>query len=203
MKLLFTICFYIVLSYKWHIITFFCISLHFSVLCIYSHIDILSIYINDTTLQLIFSYLKKCADYEVSDKALYPTFARTFPPATQITKSIISLLLKFNWKRFTLVVGSSHKQQTCAVKLLELAEENNITLNDREDYQEPHIPLTTGNPFPGIVDRTYIDTRRGYKLLLLKYNTKSIVLLYNVALTLCLRAQFLRYAKRRKIHKCA
>ncbi|XP_033751446.1 receptor-type guanylate cyclase Gyc76C-like [Pecten maximus] len=101
----------------------------------------------------------KCADYDVSDKKKYPTFARTFPPATQVTRSIISILLHFKWSRFSLIVGSSHKQQTIAEKLLELAKSYDIVLNDRKDYTEPHIPLTTGNPFPGIVENTFIDTR--------------------------------------------
>ncbi|XP_071105845.1 receptor-type guanylate cyclase Gyc76C-like [Haliotis cracherodii] len=105
----------------------------------------------------IISY--KCSDYEVSDKKLYPTFARTFPPATQVTKSIISLLLHFKWHRYTLVVGSSHQDQTIANKLSELSKRHNITINKRMKYKEPHIPVITGNPFPGIVDETYIGTR--------------------------------------------
>ncbi|XP_067672453.1 receptor-type guanylate cyclase Gyc76C-like isoform X2 [Haliotis asinina] len=105
----------------------------------------------------IISY--KCSDYEVSEKALYPTFARTFPPATQVTKSIISLLLHFNWHRYTLVVGSSHQDQTIAEKLSELSKLYNITINKRMKYKEPHIPVLTGNPFPGIVDETFVGTR--------------------------------------------
>lgn len=101
----------------------------------------------------------KCADLDVSDKTKYPTFARTFPPTSQVTSSIISLLLHFNWKRFTLVAGKSHKRQTIAKKLLEQAKVYNITINDIQEYQDPHLPLTLGNPFPGIVERTFIDTR--------------------------------------------
>jgi len=36
-------------------------------------------------------------DYETSDKSRYPTFARTRPPDTQISKSVVSVLLNFNW----------------------------------------------------------------------------------------------------------
>jgi guanylate cyclase len=102
---------------------------------------------------------QKCADPEVSDKTKYPTFTRTFPPVTQVTKSIIALLKHFDWSRFTLVVGSTHRQQTIASKLLEQAQKHNISLNQREDYEEPHIPVAYGNPFPAIVDKTFIDTR--------------------------------------------
>ncbi|ESO83957.1 hypothetical protein LOTGIDRAFT_108278 [Lottia gigantea] len=101
----------------------------------------------------------KCADYEVSDKSLYPTFARTYPPASQVTKPIISLLLHYNWKKYTLIVGSSHKEKTIAEKLIELSELYNITINDRKVFEEPHIALATGNPFPRIVDETYVGTR--------------------------------------------
>ncbi|XP_050390613.1 receptor-type guanylate cyclase Gyc76C [Patella vulgata] len=101
----------------------------------------------------------KCADYEVSDKSLYPTFARTYPPASQVTKSIISLLKHFNWRKYTLIVGSSHKETTTAEKLIQLSEMYNITINDRKTFDEPHIALTTGNPFPGIVEETYVGTR--------------------------------------------
>ncbi|XP_048763359.2 receptor-type guanylate cyclase Gyc76C-like [Ostrea edulis] len=101
----------------------------------------------------------KCADDDVSIKSKYPTFARTYPPVTQVTKSLVALLLHFNWRKFTMVVGSSHKQQTIAEKLLEYAEISNITVNDRQEYTEPYMPFTNGNPFPGIVDRSYVDTR--------------------------------------------
>ena len=67
--------------------------------------------------RLFFLFLQKCADHRVSDKRLYPTFARTFPPATQVTRSIISLLLHFNWRKFTLVVGTSSKWQSIAEKV--------------------------------------------------------------------------------------
>ncbi|XP_045214115.2 receptor-type guanylate cyclase Gyc76C-like [Mercenaria mercenaria] len=101
----------------------------------------------------------KCADYDVSNKEEFPTFARTFPPATQVAKPIISLLLHFNWKKFTLIFGSLHKSKVIAEKIRELAAQNNITINDEQTFNDPHIPLTMGNPFPGIVERTFVDTR--------------------------------------------
>ena len=113
---------------------------------------------------LIYSFIyiiffQKCADYDVSNKVEFPTFARTFPPATQVAKPIISLLLHFEWSKFTLIVGSLHKFGVIAEKLKELAKKHDISLNDEQVFKEPHIPLTTGNPFPGIVERTFVDTR--------------------------------------------
>uniref|UniRef100_T1KKV6 Guanylate cyclase n=1 Tax=Tetranychus urticae TaxID=32264 RepID=T1KKV6_TETUR len=41
----------------------------------------------------------KCADRTVSDKSVYATFARTLPPGSKVSKSIISLLKHFNWNK--------------------------------------------------------------------------------------------------------
>ncbi len=51
--------------------------------------------------------LQKCADSELSDKTNYPTFARTLPPLGKIAKSLVSVLLHFEWKR-VVVVASNH-----------------------------------------------------------------------------------------------
>ena len=40
-----------------------------------------------------------CQYYETSDKTSYPTFLRTRPPATFISKSVTSLLLEYNWRK--------------------------------------------------------------------------------------------------------
>ena len=110
---------------------------------------------------------QKCADDEVSDKKNYPTFARTRPPAAQVTTSILSLLLHFNWTRFSLVVGSSHGQQRVARKLLQLAKDHNLTVNHVKEFREPYMSLVAGNPFPEIIQETYVETRGELLLLLL------------------------------------
>lgn len=38
-------------------------------------------------------------DSDTSDKKLFPTFARTRPPDTQISKSVAAVLMAFNWTR--------------------------------------------------------------------------------------------------------
>ncbi|KAF0290125.1 Receptor-type guanylate cyclase Gyc76C [Amphibalanus amphitrite] len=38
-----------------------------------------------------------CTNYETSNKRLFPTFARTRPPDTQVSKSVLSLLLRYKW----------------------------------------------------------------------------------------------------------
>ena len=103
----------------------------------------------------------------MSDKKNYPTFARTRPPAAQVTTSILSLLLHFNWTRFSLVVGSSHGQQRVARKLLQLAKDHNLTVNHVKEFREPYMSLVAGNPFPEIIQETYVETRGELLLLLL------------------------------------
>uniref|UniRef100_A0A1I8AX58 Guanylate cyclase n=1 Tax=Steinernema glaseri TaxID=37863 RepID=A0A1I8AX58_9BILA len=49
----------------------------------------------------IISY--KCKDETVSDKTKYPTFARTVPAETEITKSFFSLLKYYDWRKFTII----------------------------------------------------------------------------------------------------
>ena len=51
---------------------------------------------------------QKCADTKVSDKRIFSTFARTLPPSSKVSKSVVSLLKAFNWHRFTMVVCQSH-----------------------------------------------------------------------------------------------
>ena len=120
------------------------------------------------------SLLQKCIDHKVSNKELYPTFARTFPPATQVTKSIIALLSNFNWHKFTMIVGSSRKWQSIAEKLRELSLAHNMSINGRFDFDEPHVPETKGNPFPTIVGKSYIGTRS--KLIRYRLSLERLVL---------------------------
>ena len=47
--------------------------------------------------------LQFCSNYEVSNKALYPTFARTKPHDSRISMSVVSLLQKYNWRKVVFV----------------------------------------------------------------------------------------------------
>ena len=44
-----------------------------------------------------------CSNHEVSDKKLYPTFARTFAVDRELTPSVYSLLKYFKWNRLAIV----------------------------------------------------------------------------------------------------
>ena len=41
----------------------------------------------------------------MSDKTVYPTFARTKPEDLQISKAVVSMLLHMNWKKIVFVYG--------------------------------------------------------------------------------------------------
>jgi len=108
---------------------------------------------------LVFVVLQKCADHRVSDKTLYPTFARTLPPATQVTKSIVALLMHFGWRRYTMVVGSTTRWQSIADQLQSISARHNVTVNARFDFQEPYTVEDLNNPMETIVTDSYLDTR--------------------------------------------
>ena len=60
-------------------------------------------------LSIFFS--QKCSDYQVSDKKTYSTFARTLPPSSKVSKSVVALLKKFDWDKIVLVVCQRRKDR--------------------------------------------------------------------------------------------
>lgn len=44
-------------------------------------------------------FFQFCTNHETSDKNKFPTFVRTRPPDTQISKSVVSVLKAFNWTK--------------------------------------------------------------------------------------------------------
>lgn len=75
----------------------------------------------------------KCSDYKASE---IPTFARTEPPDTQVTKSVIALLKYYDWKKFTIIT-----EETCqtVAKSLDLeAKDANLTVQDFKTIQDGH-----------------------------------------------------------------
>ncbi|XP_055371824.1 receptor-type guanylate cyclase Gyc76C-like [Condylostylus longicornis] len=69
----------------------------------------------------------KCSDYQAS---VIPTFARTEPPDTQVTKSVISLLRYYGWKKFSIIYEDTW--QTVAQSLSKQASTKNMTINHNE-----------------------------------------------------------------------
>ena len=64
------------------------------------------------------------------------TFARTEPPDTQVTKSVIALLLHYGWNKFTIITESAWS--TVARSLEEQATKNNLTVNHYKTVEDRH-----------------------------------------------------------------
>lgn len=51
-------------------------------------------------------FFQRCSDTKVSDKTTFTTFARTLPPSSKVSKSVVALLVAFNWNKFVVVCGT-------------------------------------------------------------------------------------------------
>ncbi|XP_074026495.1 receptor-type guanylate cyclase Gyc76C isoform X3 [Leptinotarsa decemlineata] len=75
----------------------------------------------------------KCSDYQASK---VPTFARTEPPDTQVTKSVISLLTYYKWSKFSIIYDYAYA--TVARSLKEEAKSMNLTINFIKEAMDSH-----------------------------------------------------------------
>ncbi|XP_014478817.1 PREDICTED: guanylate cyclase 32E isoform X2 [Dinoponera quadriceps] len=105
-----------------------------------------------------------CTHRETSNKEEFPTFARTRPPDTQISKSVVSVLLAYNWTKVTFMYMNStmyefNKMSTVATTILESFEAAGISLNHIRCWEEPYYATHMQNPFREHVKDTYLDTR--------------------------------------------
>ncbi|XP_054712047.1 guanylate cyclase 32E-like isoform X2 [Uloborus diversus] len=100
----------------------------------------------------------KCSDSKVSNKTIFTTFARTLPPSSKVSKSLISLLKYFKWNRLMLLVANNPSDKQVAESLLTLAERHEINIADT--YYLPGDYLTKDNTtLKDIVLKTYERTR--------------------------------------------
>ncbi|XP_034948736.1 receptor-type guanylate cyclase Gyc76C-like isoform X2 [Chelonus insularis] len=87
----------------------------------------------------------KCSDYKASKVT---TFARTEPPDTQVTKSVVALLLHYGWTKFSIITEDAWS--TVAKSLENQAVKNNLTINhfrtvdDRHKCCEEKLPCCQG-----------------------------------------------------------
>ncbi|XP_076266824.1 receptor-type guanylate cyclase Gyc76C-like isoform X1 [Rhynchophorus ferrugineus] len=75
----------------------------------------------------------KCSDYKASS---VPTFARTEPPDTQVTKSIISLLNYYNWNKFSIIYEEGW--DTVAHSLEDETKGKNMSVQHKKNAQDRH-----------------------------------------------------------------
>ncbi|KAH9502512.1 Guanylate cyclase 32E [Bulinus truncatus] len=104
-----------------------------------------------------------CLDDAVSDKSRYDTFARTSHPVTQITGSIVSLLLHYNWRKISIIYSKNYTKtafhDSIAIRLKEISSYYNMTINHFMDFPCDYHPLKTPGMFKKYVEDTYEDTR--------------------------------------------
>ncbi|XP_055590315.1 receptor-type guanylate cyclase Gyc76C-like [Uranotaenia lowii] len=77
----------------------------------------------------------KCSELHRGTPTI-PTFARTEPPDTQVTKSIISLLIYYGWKKFSIIHEDMWKN--VAESLKTQAVRNNLTVNHVKEVFDNH-----------------------------------------------------------------
>ncbi|XP_018338733.1 PREDICTED: guanylate cyclase 32E-like [Trachymyrmex septentrionalis] len=111
---------------------------------------------------LMISYF--CTHNETSNKKEFPTFARTRPPDTQIAKSVVSVLMAFNWTKVTFLYMNStmfefNKMSTVATTILMSFEAAGIAVNYCRSWNEPYHVTHMKNPFHELVRQTYRGTR--------------------------------------------
>ncbi|XP_049775726.1 guanylate cyclase 32E [Schistocerca cancellata] len=102
-----------------------------------------------------------CTHQETSDKAVFPTFARTRPPDTQISKSVASVLLAFNWTQVSFLYLNSAEGEfrTVAATILETLKAAGVRVHFTRTWSEPYHHGYAPNHFTNIVADTYLDTR--------------------------------------------
>ncbi|XP_030761658.1 guanylate cyclase 32E [Sitophilus oryzae] len=102
-----------------------------------------------------------CTHFATSDKTKFPTFARTRPPDTQISKSVLSVLTAFNWTHVVLFYLKSPEYEffNIATILKDSLEYSGITIAAMKFWDTPYHHGYMENPFVKLIEETYIFTR--------------------------------------------
>ncbi|XP_057666697.1 guanylate cyclase 32E [Diorhabda carinulata] len=100
----------------------------------------------------------RCGETKVSNKRLFFTFARTLPPSSKVSKSVVALLRAFDWHTFVVVSGAhpaSGSEVQEAIKEQSLF--HGLTITDTKRYSD-YIPEYI-EQMDKIVAETYKITR--------------------------------------------
>ncbi|XP_011308838.1 guanylate cyclase 32E isoform X2 [Fopius arisanus] len=109
-----------------------------------------------------------CTHHESSNNAEFPTFARTRPPDTQISKSVVAVLLAFNWTKVTLMYMNStlfefnNKMSSVASTILRSFRSSGISVTYERCWAEPYLVTHMNNPFHHLVETSFRETRSEY-----------------------------------------
>ncbi|XP_060529938.1 guanylate cyclase 32E isoform X2 [Cylas formicarius] len=108
-----------------------------------------------------------CAHYAMSDKSKFPTFARTRPPDTQISKSVASVLTEFNWTHITVLYLKSEEYEfgNVAKAMMKLLPQSGVTIASIRHWDSPYHHGYMDNPFRKLVEETHKFTRSEYAVL--------------------------------------
>ena len=106
----------------------------------------------------------KCANSAVSNKGLFPTFARTHPPDVIVMRSVVALLKYYLWHKFSIVYKNSPKFSPMVSSLRSEASNEKLTVTVEypfEDHFECCIKKENccGKIWTTLVDQTYKKTR--------------------------------------------
>ncbi|XP_050522533.1 receptor-type guanylate cyclase Gyc76C isoform X2 [Daktulosphaira vitifoliae] len=98
---------------------------------------------------------------DTSDKTLYPTFARTRPPDTQISKSVAAVLKAFNWTQVTFLYSSAEGTHfgKIAATIADVFVQAGIHIIAKKTWNTEYLHGYVDNPFVKLVADTYLDTR--------------------------------------------
>ncbi|XP_055624109.1 speract receptor isoform X2 [Toxorhynchites rutilus septentrionalis] len=102
-----------------------------------------------------------CTHNETSNKKHFPTFARTRPPDLQICKSVVSLLLAYNWTQVTFFYRASDDEEYDAVaETLKITlKSNGVRIRSTRTWSTIYHHGYSPNPFDRLVEETFVDTR--------------------------------------------
>ncbi|KAK8405682.1 hypothetical protein O3P69_001881 [Scylla paramamosain] len=102
-----------------------------------------------------------CTHPETSDKTHFPTFARTRPPDTQISKSVTSVLKRFNWRKVTFFYNNSPDDNfgRVAQTIERTLPLHNITVTATKTWAATYHHGYDSNPFVTMIQETYMDSR--------------------------------------------
>ncbi|GJQ71688.1 hypothetical protein Trydic_g11383 [Trypoxylus dichotomus] len=102
-----------------------------------------------------------CLHNVTSDKTKYTTFARTRPPDSQISKSVASVLIRYNWRHVVLLYlkCSDSEFGHVATRILHSLQSVGITVVEAHSWNPAYHHNYAENPFHKLVEDTYRKTR--------------------------------------------
>ncbi|ESO09672.1 hypothetical protein HELRODRAFT_117164, partial [Helobdella robusta] len=99
----------------------------------------------------------RCRESTVSNKeGLYPTFVRTIPSTSKVSKSLISIMKHFKWETFQAIVDKDPIWEEAAGTLRQLAEVHTLKMNPDVSIEQSKLTVEI---IADILDKTYRSTR--------------------------------------------